>query len=313
MKSKQVLPFLVVLAAVVLAGCTTTKPGTGGNPFCGGIDGIEMKFVEGGPPAEVFDNNQFPFEVTLRLLNKGEFTVQPSDTKIELSGISQSDFGGPSYSKIVAEAVPSRQKDQDGKCTEGSPIHVSFGVSPDEPFKYKHSLPGNTPFTLRADICYRYKTSATTQFCVDKLLPRFDREPTCKIDEAKTVSNSGSPVQVANFKQDPGGENKLTFSFDVVHKGTGAVHAGALCDTAFQNKNKVHVKVSASVGAITCSTLGGTNEGDVVLTENKRPVTCSMNTASVSGQREFQTPISIELSYNYKQHEDTAILVKHLR
>ncbi|MBI2133239.1 hypothetical protein HYU11_01005 [Candidatus Woesearchaeota archaeon] len=319
MNDKRVYVLLLVLV-VFLAGCTRTTPANSGTPFCGGIDGIEMKFVEGSPPQEVFDNSQFPFDMTLRLFNKGEHNVLPGEAKIELSGISSIDFGGPPYTKIIAEPITGKHKDQNGNCVDGDPILVTFGGPGEEAFKYKHSLPGNTKFSLRADLCYSYSTNSTVQFCIQRELPRFNQEPTCKVTDTKPVSNSGAPLHIENFKQSPGGEYKIAFSFDVVRKGTGAVHSGTLCDSSFQARNKVHVKVFSRVGAISCTSLRGGNEGDILLTDNdkssktlnRRNMNCILDTTGIRGEREFETPVNIELSYNYKQHEDIDILVKHL-
>ncbi len=307
---KRVFLFLV-FAFVIAAGCEQNGPKSNATPYCGGSEGLEIKFVEGSPPSEVFDNSQFPFDITLRLLNKGEYDVQPSEVKIELSGISPIDFGGPSYVKVLGEKITGKNKDQNGNCNEGDALHASFGGSGEEPFKYKHRLSGNQPFPLRADVCYKYRTKSRALFCVQKELPRFGQEPTCKVDEAKPVFNSGAPIHVDSFKQSPGGENKIAFAFEITHKGAGQVHSGELCDSSITNRNKVRVKVTSSVGRITCSSLNGANEGDVVLNENKRIINCIMDTSGVSG-REFETLVNIDIDYNYKQHDDTAILVKRL-
>ncbi|MBI4438528.1 hypothetical protein HY640_01190 [Candidatus Woesearchaeota archaeon] len=308
MKRRVALVFFLA-ASVFIAGCAQGPNNVKTTPFCGGLDGVEVKFVEGSPPLEVFDGNQFPFDVSLRLLNKGEQDIEVSQSKVELSGISNVDFGGPVYVKVVSERIPGKSKDQEGNCREANPVIVSFGSSGEEPFRYRQVLPGNTQFPLRVDVCYSYRTRASAQFCVQRELPRFGQEPTCKVDEVKAVSNSGSPLHVENFRQSPGGQSKIAFSFDLVHKGTGAIHSGDLCDSRFQNRNRVRVRVTSNVGRITCTSLGGGNEGDVTLTENKKFVSCFMDASGVSG-REFETPLSIELFFNYKQHEDTTILVK---
>ncbi len=309
---KRVHLVFAILALIIIAGCSGQTPTPAKDTFCGGIDGIEMQFIEGSPPSEVFDNNQFPFDVSLRLLNKGEHTVNINDARIELSGISSAEFGGPSYTKVVSERIIGKHKDQNGNCVDGDPVLVTFGGPGEQPFKHKFSLPGNTPYPLRADLCYKYSTNSTVQFCVQKELPRFGQEPTCKVSEEKKVSNSGSPIHLENFKQNPGGERKIAFAFDIVHKGTGAIHSGELCDTSFQNRNKVHVKVTSRVGSISCSSLNGGNEGDVMVIENKRVINCIMDTSAAGNEREFETPVNIELSFNYKQHVNADILVKHL-
>jgi hypothetical protein len=313
MISKRVIMLLVF--AMFVAGCASNGPTSGTTPYCDGIDALQLDFQEGSPPTEVLDNNQYPFDVTLRLLNKGEYNIEPQDARIELSGISSVDFGGPAYQKNVADRIPGKQKDQDGKCPEASPQTVSFGSLSETQFKYSRTIPGNTQFTVRADLCYKYKSFAAIQFCVQKELPRFGLEPICKVTETKKVSNSASPVHIENFKQYPG-QNKVAFNFDIVHKGTGSIHAGTLCNTEFTNRNKVRVKVTSAVGALQCSTLNGANEGDVILNDDGkalvRTVNCVMVLDSVSDSKAFETPLNVELQYNYKQHKDTNILVKHL-
>ena len=297
MIQKKAYLVLTLAIIVLLAGCTGggTNPGKE-SPFCGGIEGVELEFLEGSPPTEVFDNNQFPFDVTLRLLNKGEHSIAPEEARVELSGISSVDFGGPSYSKIITTEIQGTHKDSNGDCSPGNPETLSFG-SGEEPFRYMHSLPGNTLFTLRADLCYKYRGNATVQFCVQKEAPRFGQDPTCKVDDVKTLSNSGGPLQIENFKQTQGGGSRIAFSFDILHQGTGAVHSGALCDNSFQSKNKVHVKVYTRGGNAICSTLNGASEGDVILIENKRTINCQLDTSQTPGNREFETPLNIELVY----------------
>ncbi|MBI3033611.1 hypothetical protein HYY72_00430 [Candidatus Woesearchaeota archaeon] len=299
----------IVLGAIILAGCAPKTPTQ--TTFCAGTDGIEMNFVEGSPPSEVFDNNNYKFPVELNLVNKGEYTVQPNEAKIELSGISSIDFGGPSYSKFNREQVSGKHKEDTGICSSGGSTIVTFGESGEEQFAYKNAVPGPLQFKVRADLCYKYKTNAVVQFCVQKELPRFGQEPICKVNEAKQASNSGSPIQIENFNQKPG-ERKIQFFFDVVHKGKGSIHTGDLCnpDADTFNKNKVRVKVRTQAGPITCSTLGGA-EGIVTMVDNKRTVNCVLDTTAIT-DKTSETPMFIDLEFNYKIHQDAPITVKHL-
>ena len=45
----------------------------------------------------------------------------------------------------------------------------------------------------------------------------------CDPSGSKTVFSSGSPIVVTSFRQNGAGPNKIQFSFDIVHSGSGDV------------------------------------------------------------------------------------------
>ena len=69
-----------------------------------------MEFVEGAPPAEVFDEGRFDFSVNIKAENKGEWDIQnPSDLTITLTGVDPADFNNPTLTNvwvIIKEIAP---------------------------------------------------------------------------------------------------------------------------------------------------------------------------------------------------------------
>ena len=302
----HIILILLTLSIIALAGCTATAPVSKDSPFIGGTDAIKMDFVADSPPAEVTDGNQFPFDATVRLQNTGEDDVEANEVIVELSGISPNDFGG-TFTKNPGEKLLGKHKDIEGNVIEGTTSYVTFPG-----FKFKGKLAGNTPFTLRADLCSRYETKSVSKLCILKEQLAFGEEGVCKVGEPKTVFNSGSPIQIDSMTESIAGQNKISFTFDIAHKGTGAIFGigNKLCSPEIINKNKVHVKVDTGIGSgAVCSGLNG-NEGDVPLFDGRRSITCTQDITGT--QNNFEEPVTISIKFDYKQHIDTPLLVKHL-
>ena len=138
----------------------------------------------------------------------------------------------------------------------------------------------------------------------------------CEVGGDKDVANSGSPIQITSFKENPIGSNKLQFTF-VVEK-VGEINdrffkLGTDClDTATNiNKNIVHVKMASGIGGVipTCSGFSAGSEGDINLySGSPRTVTCTVDTTNVQG--EFEDFLNIELSYRYMQFIEKPVLIK---
>jgi len=116
-------------------------------------------------------------------------------------------------------------------------------------------------------------------------------------------------VQVESFQQRPAGQDRISFTFVVSHKGNGAVQSpsGQLCSKEFTDKNKVKVSVTAGSGTVTCNALG--DNGEIRLDGGRRAIECFLGIQT--GGTTFETPVNIELSFNYQTHQDTTLLVKH--
>lgn len=302
---------LVFLLLIVGAqeGCESGGATGKTNPFVGGKEGIVIDFVEGAPPPEVFDQGH-PFELVVRLQNKGEDDVETNEGRIDISGISSQDFSGI-YLRNFPEKIFGTYKNPEGDTIDGTTSYITLTG-----FQHRRALAGNTQFTVRADLCYKYETKAVTSLCVRKNILDYGEESVCEIDEGKTVYNSGSPIQITDFKQNVGGANKLSFTFKIAHQGTGAIYSpeGSLCETGdLAKKNRVRVTVDTGMSGTSCGTLGGGNSGYVTLYGEAISVTCSQPIPSGEAATAYEKPINLKVLFDYKDHIDTPLLVKHAR
>lgn len=303
---------IIALISIFLVGCT--GGGSEGisktDPFIGGTTGIAINFAEGSPPAEVFDAGNYPFDIVVTLENKGEYTVPKEDVLVTISGIlpSQFDVTESQLSTNPEEDLESTRKDSEGDVIKGPPVYVTF-----DGLNHKDKLEGNQQFPIRADVCYTYENQAVSHICVlkDNIDP--EKDAVCKVNEAKNTWNSGGPVQVTNFKEDPRSKNKVGFSFKVTHSGTGLIyrHESTCSEEVKTDEDKVWVEVESEAdGTLRCSGLSGGSDttGYVRLYGGDILVMCTLE---VNTNAAYQTPVDIKLRYDYKQVQSANILVKH--
>ena len=291
---------------ILLVGCeggeTTTMP----NAFIGGTDSISFDFMEETPPAEVYDRGQQPFEVTLSLENKGEYDVAQSDIKVKLSGFYPGDFSNPVIEKNPDEKLDKSYIDPDGEIQKGSITYVNFPG-----FNFAGTLTGNNKYTIRADVCFKYGTRAQADLCVLEDLTSREQE-VCSADEIKPVASSSAPVQVENFQEEVAGTRKVKFSFDVVQRTSGLVSKlGSSCSTELGDKNKVWLDIDTGIGSLSCSGLDGGTEktGYTTLYGGKRKIICMQDITGITGN--FEKKANILITYDYKEHKERDVLVKH--
>ena len=304
---KKIIVFLIGVM-LLITGCGDSSSNSSGvdRAFIGGTNAIDFNFMEETPPNEVYDGGQQPFEVTVSLENKGEYDVPKGDVAVKLSGFYAGDFSNPVSLKNPDEDLDSAYIDPDGTTQAGTITYVNFPG-----FNFAGRLVGNNKYTIRAELCYKYGTKAQADLCyLEDLTSTADE--VCKISENKAVVSSSAPVQVENFEEEVAGTRKIKFSFDVVQRSTGLVSKlGSGCDTELINKNKVWVEVDSGIGSTSCSGLdGGTSTtGYTTLYGGKRKIICMQDITSVTGN--FEKKVNVLLKYDYKEHKERDVLVKH--
>ncbi len=315
--------YLIAVLGLILfiAGCAggDAPISTAGKPFIGGTDSIEFNFLEGAPPPEVYDSDQFPFEITLNVENKGEYDLAENEIKLSLLGFYPADFGvaATDLTKKLNEELNGAYIDSEGNTIPGSITYVTFGDATNGRFSYGPVLKGNNEFPVRAEACYKYGTSAQADLCFLKDLTD-TRDTVCAVNENKVIESSSAPIQIENLQENVAGADKITFSFEVVHRGTGAISDlrtdanGPICSDELGEKNKVKVLVTGLEdlidGTLDC---GGIDANDyATLYGGKRIVRCTANLKARSS--DFERKVFVDLEYNYKEHKDTKILVKHV-
>lgn len=305
---------LVTLAMVVLfiLGCkeevVEEKPVVS---FIGGDKGVELSFLPGAPPDVVFDKN-FPFSVGIQAENVGEWDItNPKDLTIKLIGINPADFGTSleALKKDSPTALMGKHLDPAGNVIRGTLVNVEF---PD--LQYQTEITGSVEYVLRAEACYEYGTKAVSRICIlDDLLGvtrKPGEKPICEPNEAKTVENSGAPVHVLSVRESVAGPDKVSLTIEIGHVGSGSVHQRfSECGSEIAQRDRVYVKVDTGLPGLSCSGLAAGNEGYVTLYGGKREIVCMQPLPTPRG--DFEKPISIELTYGYKDYIDKKLIVKH--
>ena len=312
MKLKNIAVFLVVcVLAFFFAGCNNGGTPTGKSPFVGGIVGLEMKFVEGEPPAEVYDNSTTPFQVNVRIENKGEFLAAKENVKISISGIDPKEFYNPIMVMNPDQDIDASYLDSSGKQVAGGIVYVVFPG-----FNFSGIVAGRESRTIRVESCYQYETSGQASVCIRKD-PQATSETVCNVNEAKPTYSSGSPVQIENVQEEAAGSDSIRFSFDVVHQGTGAITVlGSGCSNKVSDKDRLWVEVNLGeyTPQISCSGItGGTANTGYARLDSMGRVNVRCKVVTTEAASDFEKTVSIKAAFEYKEHVDQILTIKPLR
>jgi hypothetical protein len=310
---KKELSLVVILSLfLIIVGCTTTtttsKPGT----FVGGTNGLDLSFISEEPPDNVLDDNQDLFYITVAVENKGEFDIPANKIIASLGGIDKDSFTISSMDVKLNRDLPGVSKSR-SKTIMGGEDEIEFGSA-----KYKYNLDADFTTTLRADVCYLYKTDAVASVCLKKnAAAQRDKEDVCAINNANVnLEVSGAPVQIANVDQRPSGSDAVRLTFDVVKKAsTGEVYApdtfSSNCRDQEQKKNIFEVEISSAKASIpiSCGVLSNGNKGNTKLAENSKTINCVIKTSGLQ-ETAFNTPINIKVRYFYKDAISKTLVVE---
>jgi hypothetical protein len=311
---KRMLYFVLVLLVIIsLTGCdrgrgTTTKTG---KAYIGGEKGLSIEFDEDAPPEEVMDDGQETFPIRLKIKNEGEYTIPRGGVIASLSGISKEDFG---LNSLHAKSDFELQRKEKTTGAEGEENILDFDDA-----KFVNDLAADFETTVFADVCYKYRSVAAASICLkrDTVQSRKNRDA-CDIRNGNVdYENSGAPIQVHSIKQFPGGANRVTFTFVVENKGDGRCYRS----NQFTNEcvvedelttDEVDIEITSPSRNIhvDCDTLDGSNKGTIKLFNNKRTVTCSINTGSLQ-KTAYEGRVNIKLDYFYRNKVKKDITVKN--
>ena len=305
---KKISFFAIITLLIFVLGCQGGEQIEIVSPFIGGTTGVVSDFVDFR--TEVFDGGRDPFDIILKLENKGEVPVLKENVRVKISGINPAEFGKLEEQLTASpeDDLPETMKDAQGNILPGAPVFVEF-----KELNHISPITGTQiDLPLRAEVCYLYGTKAVSKICVRENILNPAPEGICEITGAKPAFNSGGPIQFSNFKESARARNKIGFSFEVKNVGGGDVFAKrTLCDkTQRKNKDSVYVKVDTNLPGLSCTgleTSGKTAEGYITLFDGSKIVTC---TQTVDTRTDFEQLITIDAEYDYEEYQQTAITVK---
>ena len=321
-----------VILSLFIAGCDGGEV-TGGDsttPFLEGTQGLEIGFLQGSPPKEISDIT-FPFDVVVSLKNQGEHDVVTADVRVDLMGILPSDFGTENVklTNVHPDAdLTSRKKDSEGNVIDAVEAYATFPKDDTKLQLQPGVISGNVNFVFRADVCYKYKTKATSQICVLKNLVSVADDAICSPTESKSIFSSGSPIDITSFRQGVVGEDKIQFSFDIVHSEFGNIFepktptatVGCPKDSSTRRLEEDKVKITIKTGiaeTLKCSGIGSTIGGtladkEIKLVNGKRTMTCTQDLPVSSDRNDYEKSIDITVDFNYLDKIDRTVLAKHI-
>ena len=310
MKKKSIL-VLILLFSLFIFGCQSNQKNKQQllDIFIGGNEGLEFSFKDNQPPIKVLDENQDPFFITLILKNKGEYTVHENKIISSLSGVNSEAFSLSSLNSKLNIPLEGKLKSGD-QIIESSPEELQFDQA-----NYKYNLNSDFPTSLRADICYLYKTKAISKVCLKKKSVERATEDKCLINSDKVVTEvSGAPVKIKDVKQRSSSTNDIKLTFTIINEGKGNIYGPETftdkCIDISDEKNKVLVEVNSPSGNknIKCSQLQNNNKGLIKLALKEKIINCNIATNNLQ-EIAFEEPINIELDYFYKESIEKQITV----
>ena|GEM_PF-2544066 len=315
-----VLPFIIL--AIALSGCKPAQKAenvsTSTAAYLGGEAGLEISFLANAPPKTVYDKpadgTENPFDISIKLENKGEYTIPAGKYKVTLSGIEPTAFKKtqPNFRDMTStdELIKKRR-------SAGAEIPGTFTIVTVSQLAYQSPVSGQIgPFNLRASACYEYQSESSSNICVLKdLLGTTRQQGICKPTEKKNVENSGAPVGVENLEQSVTGKDNIAFTFAVKHKGGEKnlvfKNEDQSCKVGdMTRQNKVGVKVMLGETDITSSCSGITGGVATIYGEGGAQVRCTQTLASDRG--DYVQPVKIVLTYDYMQYVDQEITVRQV-
>lgn len=325
MMKKILFVLLFIVLAIALSGCP--KPAEEGDnistatgkAYVGGEMGLELSFLANAPPSIVYDKpegqNINPFDVGVKIENKGEYKVDKGKCKITISGIDPDSFGKSSadFVQVTTEDLINTRR------SAGEVIPGTFTMINIQGLAYKYPVSGQVgPFNLRASGCYEYQTEASSNICILKdLLGVTRQEGICKPTETKTIESSGAPVKVTNLEQSVTGKDNIAFTFIIKHVGGDKnlvfKNEDQSCKIGdMTRQNKVEVKVMLGNEDITteCTGIDKTTKLATLYGETGAQIRCTQTLSST--RVDFVQPVKIVLRYDYYQYVDQELTVRQV-
>ena len=299
---KKIILALLVVMIIMLVGCQKEETGKE-NPFVGGTTGVKMAFLEDAPPAEVFDNDNFPFDIVVELENIGETDVAKEDVIITVKGIDPEEFGAVDTDFVLTPEndLTGAAKDAAGLVDGGETEVLIADLS------YTGTIVGAAiERPIIASACYEYATKAVSDLCVVKDILS-DNSRVCTVGETKQVFSSGAPIQVTSLTERAAGQDKIEFDFTITNQGSvNKIYKSEVsCEGTRSVENKVKVEVGG-MDDITCQ--GTDSEGYVNLQDGSKTIRCGI---AIDSTTDYEKAITIDLSYAVSDDISTTLIVKH--
>jgi hypothetical protein len=320
MKKRLLICLIIALLVISACGAGTGDKERGRSKdsvkgFVGGTQAFVLKFTEGAPPKEVFDQASDSFDIEVELDNKGEFDVDGSKVNAKLSGPSPTDWGLSDTAVKTKSSgnVEGVKLDSSGDPQRGLPGYVSFnGLS------YQLNVPdGSTrQQDFRVELCYPYENTANVELCILEN-PRDTRDKVCALGEEKVnFLNSGGVVQLSGVTESYKSDG-IHFTFDLsnVGGGNGEVYkkdADCFADSSTLRRSVgvvfVEVDPLNRLSGLKCEFSEKVSETSGYVDLARRGVDCTLPLDNVN--TDYTQVIQVKASYQYHDYVEKTINLK---
>jgi hypothetical protein len=309
---KMLFVFTLFVVSIFLVSCSNVAGGntpvdtaTALKQAHTGTQGIEIQLLPNYPAAMIYDTNELI--ALLEVRNKGADDISMSDCFIQVTGFDPNIIRGGF--DIAVPCTGLMQGTLEGKNVynpQGGINQIEFRSSdiklPDGIFEYNPVLNFVT--------CYNYHTIASPLVCLDPLFYQdVNIQKTCTPKAVSLSGGQGGPVGVSYVNAQMMG-GKATFEINIQNMGGGKVFSpnSGVSDCAKSSIERskmdlVRYKVEMSNGVpLSCKPIGE----EVRLAANSGKIIC---TATVPGTAAYETPLKIDLDYNYMTSFTKAIKI----
>ncbi len=297
---KRVMFVLSLLFIIILSGCTTKDTTSVNSPYFSGSQGLIAQVEQIGlvssqsSQQEVFEDESFP--ISLRVVNKGEFTIPPNSVKFSLKGISAADFTGVDFFKTNPKEIEKISE----ALKDGGEDTISFGNA-----QYKGVLGSFYDANLFLEYVYPYESYiAIPRVCY---VGDPKDQKICNLDETKSAFISSGPIGLSTVVQRPGGKGRITLEIPI--RNLGNSQGGKAKAYDFNEFSPIYDEVAFQVQTAgwTCSARGNPNVARMV-TNTDVVIRCIYE--NIGEKEAFTSQVDLKLTYFYKDFATSKVRIR---
>jgi hypothetical protein len=286
-----VMVLLTLLLALLLAGCSGLRGGAKTTPttFHIGTQGMVLEFLPGSPPARLYEGD--PLSIVVKYANKGAYTVEGG--MLYVSG----------YDRAYVPLIPDQQPfNAEGKSVYNPEGLISYTAEFNAGAVAAPPYVDTFPQTFKVTACYKYRTEASAEVCIDPDPLRIRPEDKVCVVHDVSLGSQGAPVAVTRVEQDSA-RGRAQFKIGISNVGGGTVIASSggsvpldrcHADLRQDEVDKVEIAAELSGRFLDCS------PKQVRLINGQGVAFCSLFLSDSQSQEAYQTVLNIYLDYGYR-------------
>ena len=294
--SSTLFILLSIIMALIITGCTS---GTA-EKYKIGTDGLKITFAK-ADPTDVYEGDEFGTGIFVD--NLGASSV--SSTNPGILKVSYDDYRLQAMSANLkpgaSQAIVLHGRDSNYPAGDEAYYEYSFKANP------LSRLHESSKTTVNYNLCYPYSTEFTVFMCIDmKNTVDANSAQVCQSTTYTDGGGQGAPIAVTKIEPEMQLQNGYVlpvFNIYIQNLGAGYVTNSTNCQYSDINDNtqmnRVRVSAQLSGDALVC----GTVDNNVKLGDSETHVRCKLSDNSADkysrSGKNFQTPLTITLSYTY--------------